>query len=126
MATDASNPVQQNDQQQGDAVPPQAAGAPVKRGSLMMTGMSLQIPADLYDDLSDDDEDEDDEAFGAEQPVLDDGKRAYQGGFAAAAYEALRADHLKKQAKQKAEAERMEKEKAKSSSTPSSSSEKKH
>jgi len=91
----------------------------------MMTGMSLQMPADLYDDLSSD-EDEDDEAFGAGQPVLDDGKRAYQGGFAAAAYEALRADHLKKQAKQKAEAERMEKEKAKSSSTPSSSSAKKH
>lgn len=81
----------------------------------MMTGASLQIPADLYDDLSDDDDDDDE--FGGEQPDLDDGKRAYQGGFAAAAYEALKADHLKKLAKQKAGAERVANEKAKSKSS---------
>ena len=67
---------------------------PKQRNSIAFTG-GIQIPMELYDSESDDDLNDD--------SALDDGKRAYQGGFAAAAYEAARADHLKMLAKQKAD-----------------------
>ena len=64
-----------------------------KRNSISLTG-GLQIPASLYD--SDDYNDDDD----IDDVAVDDDKRPYQGGFAAAAYNASRADHLQQMAKQ--------------------------
>ena len=68
------------------------------------TSILLSIPNDLYQDISDD-EDQERNTYGGKagcgSKSTGTGNRAYEGGFAAAAYNALRDDYLKKKAERK-------------------------
>jgi len=76
-----------------------------QRTSLSMNpGSSILIPDDFYQDTSDD-EDQERNTYGGRAGCGSErtgtGNRAYEGGFAAAAYNALRDDYMKKKAEGK-------------------------